>query len=279
MFNTEDDIIPKIETSCTKEEAVAKMLGWLQGPIRKRVIQVTEHGIPADQMPYLLQLEGSLEEHLLELRNAARTEFFKALEEDALIDIIEEKENVVIECGNQIKLAATYLESISDEVAKGNASTLRIDQEATNKSGITHITLKSLKVWALKEFGISLDPFSAQKTAINEPQQQQQLYLEETQLNDAQSNQDDDWSSQIKTETFHTTFAFLVEAFAKTDKKYLKPDGTPNFANIARLLENDAKKANNGSDLIGQKFENIRKIVSGSIGIKRLKLKKRGDGE
>jgi len=32
MFNAEDDIIPKLEASCTKAEAVAKMLGWLQGP-------------------------------------------------------------------------------------------------------------------------------------------------------------------------------------------------------------------------------------------------------
>ncbi|PTQ79283.1 hypothetical protein [Nitrosomonas ureae] len=272
MFNTEDDIIPKLKASCTKEEAVAKMLGWLQGPIRRRVIQVTEQGISADLMPHLSQLESSLEEQLLELRNAARTGFFKALEEDALIDIIEEKENVVIECDNQIKLAATYLESISDEVAKGNASTLRIDREATSKSGITHITLKSLKIWALKEFGISLDPFSAQKTAIYAPQQQQELPAEEIQQIDDQSNQREDWPSPIKAKTFKITTAFLIDAFAKTSKDFLKKDNTPNINAIAKHLENLAKEANDDNPVLGQSSETIRRSLAESIGTRKLTL-------
>jgi hypothetical protein len=52
--------------------------------------------------------------------------------------------------------AATYLADINDELAKGGASALRIDSMATAKSGVVHISLRSLDDWASRRYGISI---------------------------------------------------------------------------------------------------------------------------
>ncbi len=254
MFNAEDELIIKLEASCTKEEAVAKMLGWLQGPIRKRVIQVTEYGISADQTPHLLQLESSLEEHLLELRNAARTLFIKALEEDEPFAVIEEKENAVIECDNLIKWAAIYLEDITEELAKGEDTSLKIDQEATKKSDTTYITLKSLKGWALNEYDIAIDSPFMSRPVDDDPQEQLKSQQKEAESDQAA------WLSKTKAENLYTTFAFLVEAFAETAPKYKNGD-KPNAENIAKHLEELVKKANTNRGLSGQGSQTIRKLI------------------
>lgn len=156
MILPEDDVFIDFKTNCTKEEAVAKMLGWTKGALRKRVISVTENGIPADELPYLQIFEGPLEDYLIDLRNAAVDEFYKSLETDAPHDVIVDKENAVKKCDEQIQLAGTYLAGITDELAKGKLSTLRIDKEATNKTGKKHITIQSLHDWALEKYGINI---------------------------------------------------------------------------------------------------------------------------
>lgn len=267
MFNAEDDIIPKLEASCTKEEAVAKMLGWLQGPIRRRVIQVTEHGISADQMPHLLQLEGSLEEHLLELRNAACAIFFKALEEDAPLAVIEEKENAVIECDKLINLASIYLEDITEELAKSENASLKIDREATSKSDTTYITLKSLRVWALKEYGIAIGSSLMSRPVDNDQQEQLKSQQEETEADQAA------WLNKTKAENLYTTFAFLVEALAQKTPNYrISDSGKLIIKAIAEGIAASAKQANKGDTVPGQSEESIKSRIEESMRIKKSKL-------
>lgn len=95
MVNPEDEIHIDFQTSVTKEEAVAKMLGWMQGPIYPKYIQVTENGISADQLTSLHFMDGSLKEQLLELRETARSEFLDAVEADLPFETIREKEEAV----------------------------------------------------------------------------------------------------------------------------------------------------------------------------------------
>ena len=75
MINAEDDIIVNLRTSCTKDEAVAMLLGWLRGPIKPRNIQISEDGLSLDQLPFLQSLEGSLQDQLQELVDAASQAF------------------------------------------------------------------------------------------------------------------------------------------------------------------------------------------------------------
>lgn len=267
MFNAEDDVIPKLEASCTKEVAVAKMLGWLQGTIRKRVIDVSEHGISADQMPHLLQLQGSLEEHLLELRNNASAKFIKAAEDEAPLDIIEEKEKAVFECDNLINLAAIYLQDITEELAKGDGFLLNIDQEATKKSGTTYITLNSLKVWALKKYGIAIGPSVSSLPANNDLQEQFKAQQKEIESGQAAG------LSKTKADNLYTTFAFIVEALVQKTQNYKNTDsGKLNIQTIAENIASAAKQANNGYDLTGQSAESIKSRIEESMRIKKSKL-------
>ena len=104
MINPTDEIFVDLQASCTKEVAVAKMLGWMQGFIRPRYIQVTESGISADQLPSLRSLEGSLQEHLAERHEAARQDLFKAAEGDAPAEALLKYSEAVLDCEDLIKV-------------------------------------------------------------------------------------------------------------------------------------------------------------------------------
>lgn len=181
MILPEDEVIIDLKTSCTKDEAVAKMLGWMKGSIRKRVINVTEHGIPADELPYLHTFEGPLESYLVDLRNAATDELLKAFEMDAADDVRVEKDNAVDKCVEKIELAHAYLADIDDELAKGELSALRIDKENTRKFGEERITIRSLHDWALKKYGLHILTSSKSATSVEDasvPSEQPSMNVE-----------------------------------------------------------------------------------------------------
>lgn len=261
MINPEDEILVDFRTSCTKEEAVGKLLGWMQGPIRKKYVEVNEQGISSDQLPFIHSLDGSLQEQLIELREAARMDFLKAVEEEAAHDVAQAKEESVIEYDKLIKKAAKYLMEIEDEIAKGETSRLRVDQSTTEKLGIVHITLKSLDQWSQKNYNITiLDQFSTNPISEN------------SQVNEAAKDE----LSKTKAENLYTTFAFLVEAFASSSKgeAYRHADKRPNATTIAEHLEKLALEASGGS-LKGQSKESIRKLIKEALRIKQSLLPKK----
>ncbi|MDO9273348.1 MAG: hypothetical protein Q7T94_10065 [Rugosibacter sp.] len=153
MINPEDEILVDIRTSCTKDEAVAKLLGWMQGHIRQKYVRVTLHGVSEDQLPYLHSLDRPLQEQLLELREAARHQLIEAAESDATFMEMQAKENAVIKADDQINQAATYLLDIDDEIRRGEESELIIDRQATESTGSAHITIRSLDKWAREKYG------------------------------------------------------------------------------------------------------------------------------
>jgi len=254
MINSEDEILVDLRTSCTKEEAVAKMLGWLQGHIRQKYVRVSEHGVSADQLPSLHSLDGSLQEQLLELQEAARLEFVKAAETGAAHEVIQAKDEAVIEYGNLINRAASYLLDIDDELTKGDLSDLRIDHSATENSGVVHISLRSLDRWATKHYGIS----------VIAPTQK----LSDQIANDRPDERQDKVSEvngglgATSTKHLYTTFAFLIEAFSKTATKYHKGDGSPNVMAIAEFLERVAKTSDKAPPMDGQGREAIKKRIA-----------------
>ncbi len=154
MINTEDEVCYDLRSSCTEEEAVAMMLGWLRGERRTRYIQVSLDGIDPEQFPYLSWLPDTLEATIREQREKASIKFHNAVV-NGEIAIAEANEAIVEEWNRLAKRARQYRIDIGDELTKSD-SALRIDQPTTNASGVTHITLKSLDHWSRKEFGIAI---------------------------------------------------------------------------------------------------------------------------
>lgn len=280
MINAEDEVLVDFSTSCTKDVAVAKMLGWMQGHRRKRVVTVTEHGISEEQLPYLYSLEGSLADHLIELREAASQELTTAAEKYAsekirwdkdesgkntAFEILERKEKAVAEYDALIDKAGTYLLDIEEELDKGKSSDLKIDQEATKRSGYTHLTINSVDHWARSKYGISIkkDPVSGSLPEDNPklPQATQQ-----EQESDRRGG-----LGKTKANNLYTTLAFLVEAFSKTSTKYNKDTG-PNVKAIAEELKKYATETNNKEKLSGQSSEAIKDRIEEAMKIRKSKL-------
>lgn len=262
MPNPEDEILVNFATSCTKEEAVARLLGWMQGHIRQKNIRVTEHGISADQLLSLHSLDGSLQEQLIELREAARMEFVKAAETGAALEVIQAKEEAVKEVDNLIEKAGSYFLDIDDELAKGGESDLRIDQSNTESSGVKRITLRSIDRWANKKYGITIPESS---TAI--------FSTVDARVEQGESKSDSDELGKTKTEHIYTTLAFLVEAFVERQPKY-SHGGKPNATQIAeRLAQLVTDACPDG--LSGQDVQTIRKLISKALAVKQSAISKR----
>jgi len=266
MINAEDDVIYDLSSSCTVEVAVAKMLGWMQGHIRKRIIIVSENGISEDQLPHLPSLEDSLQGQLMEMREAARQEFIKAAEKynagDESFDDLRTKEEAVTKCDDLLNKAASYLRDIEDEISKRESAELLIDHYATDNTGVTHLTLNSIDRWAKAKYGIAI--INGSKTQASD----QNLAT----TNDEQIESVIDQKcglGKTKADHLYTTFAFLVEAFASTASKY-KLDERLNIDALAKFLSEQAKSAD--KDIHGQSSEAIKSRIEDAIKIRKSKI-------
>ena len=256
MINAEDASVIDFRTSNTKDEIVAKLLGWMRGPERLRSILVTENGIPEEQLPYLHSLEEPLNVLLEEQREAARQALLKAANAGAASETINEKNAAVEHCQEQINKAFQYFLDIDDELAKEDPSELQIDQRETARTGDVHLMLTSVDRWARKRYGIAI--------------------LESSQSADAQSNiagdkkitQENGGSDEETPETLQVTFALLVEAFA-TIATGFNTNGKPNVIAIARHLSKLATDVNSKERLFSQSNSSIKTRIVKAMRIKQ----------
>lgn len=183
----EDDIHRE---SCTKDEAVAKMLGWMRGSVRKRIIQSDQYGIfSQNDLSHLHKLPGSLEEILTEQRDAALQKLLDKAEDEDLHEHIEELDEGVNKCTALIDKCVAYKAYINDELKKGESSALKIDKQTTEETGITHITLISLDEWARKQFDIPIiGSLESTSPAFNQPTESQQNFSPKKELNNIEIN-------------------------------------------------------------------------------------------
>ena len=156
MINPKDEMVPDLRASCTIDDAVAKLLGWMRGPILRKNILVTDHGISADQLPFLYSLQGSLEEFLADRRETARQQLIKAANEGVTGEALLQLDDAVVECDELIRKAMSYMADIAEELAKDELSLLKTDRHATKKAKTRHITLRSLDQWARVKYGIAI---------------------------------------------------------------------------------------------------------------------------
>jgi len=148
-------------TSVTLDEAVAILLGWVNGPIR--FSPVSENPSDAD-LDELDSLTYSLQDDLTDRRD----EFESALEEarnDRLPAlVIEEKRASLAEFDQAKQKAAAYLCAIKDELNRGESSLLQLDRELSN-SVYKFITMTSLDQWAKARYGKVILPQIEQPAA------------------------------------------------------------------------------------------------------------------
>ncbi|WP_430232614.1 hypothetical protein [Nitrosomonas communis] len=197
----ENDVFIDDSTSCTKDEAVAKMLGWMTSFQRKQFINLTEHcAIPSDELPFLHSLEdASLKETLTLQRGAALRDLSDTFLAGAADKVIEEKIKAVSKCNELINKAMQYLSAIDDELAKGKLSALRSDQEATEESGVTHITLGSLDEWAKSKYELSIFESQLSGSKLTESSQEETIH--------------GGGSKETKEKNIYTLLAYLIDAF------------------------------------------------------------------
>ena len=162
MIEAEDDIYIESKTSSTREEVAAKLIGWLQGSVRRRIIQIDSFGrISEDQLPTAHSLGGPLLNQLEELRDEAQLEFVNALVSGS--ECFVQLEEAVNQKTELIEKTMIHLATFDDEISKGESCALRLDKVATAKFGIDHYTNISIGQWAQKTFGISIFNFPVPK--------------------------------------------------------------------------------------------------------------------
>lgn len=171
MSNSLNENVIELSISCNIEDAVAKMLGWLQGPVCHDLKEPDE-GYTLQQLKYMDSLIYTLNEHLTDLRNAALSDASYIYEntkpEDRTEDIFDE----VLNIEDLSKRARLFLIDIQDELSNGELSVIKIDKTATEKHQETFITLKSLDRWAKRTHDISileyLDACTLNNQEVNE---------------------------------------------------------------------------------------------------------------
>lgn len=205
----EEEIFVDLEQeSCTVDEAVAKMLGWLRPPIHRRIIKVTPYGeIPPDYLLTMRHLPMPLEELLTQQREMASREFLDACDKYTSFEAIEEKEKKLIEWDEKIKKASIYKRAIKKEL-KNKTSMLVIDQEATDETGELQINLDSLYQFARKKFGIAIfDSFEPVILSENDPNTAQSPIPLDTQT--TTDSQQDNKKLSIMQQQEHAILAVL----------------------------------------------------------------------
>lgn len=228
MANSTHPVTLSAKASYTLDDAIAHLLGLLKRGLVKSEIEVTLSGVAQEDLREISTLPSTLNEHLIALMNAALSE--GNTEEVARIDQL-------------LNDADIYMQYLTDEIAKGPGSAIRIDQDATQETGVRHYTLKSINDW-----------FSANKASLDAATNTTVAGPAETPL------------TEKSKQTLHLMIALLSQALikhAKHPKPYLNGE-TPKISGIAAEIESLAPKPG-GNSINGLGPDNLRIILSESF--------------
>lgn len=154
-FNPLGNHVLDMNTSCNMEEAIAKMLGWLQSPLRLNPEIMRVGNTTIDEMPYLPELEHRVDEYLIMFREEAIESYINIDDATASEEAKQKTINAVLHCEDLIVKASLYKCALDDELIKESGSRLRIHKANSELNEEQHITLKSLCDWAKEEFEIN----------------------------------------------------------------------------------------------------------------------------
>ena len=131
-------------TSVTVDEAVAILLGRVDGPIWFRPLN---DNLSQEEQEVIDSLTYSLQEDLVNDKEQSESDLAEAIFDKMDSSVIISKREAVRKATADRALAKTYLCAIEDEINKGATSALRVDVKRTN-SHQTYITLTSFDAWA-----------------------------------------------------------------------------------------------------------------------------------
>ena len=285
MIQPEVSIYIDPRTSCTKDEAIAKLLGWMQGDIRHRHIEMTLEGVPAESLMHMPCFEGSIWDFLTGQREDAQCALKTALDEFAEDDI-ERLAEKISGLQETIIKAKSYQRDIDDELAKGGQSTLKVDEFQFASTGVTHISIKTLDHWAIQKYGISVLDFSRsrmlEKGVGDSPAAHAPVLEPATPVPVVEVDIDDsdvrDGLKRTVANNLYITFSLLLDDFiSHRGGSYRHADGRPNVANIVKYIQDLAAKATEASKgkakLPGQRTRTLQTHVNKAIAAKREALK------
>lgn len=309
MLDPANEMIVDLATSCTRQVAAAKLLGWMRGPIYPRYVQVTDGGAPIDQQPFLASPEDSLADQLTLLLEDERQRVLDAYENNASSEVCESRLDELLKWEKQIDQAAAYLRDIDDELNKEGESELKLDRLISSD---VYITLSSLDKWALRKYKISIfdpplpqangtsspssapsnatsaniDPSLPQTTPVESALQVQPNAIAITEQATVPTGVTlrphpegeliyEGALSKLKADNVFTTLAFLVDVFSESGPLYRTGD-RPNADTIADRIQQEALKAHMNQPLSGQRAETIRKVIAEAQKRKKLVLRKSG---
>lgn len=294
MITAADEIFIDFSTSCTRDVAVAKLLGWMQGPVRRKHFPVTEKFNLADQLPHLHSLDGPIMDLLLEMRGIAQQKLYKAYEDDdasstaASQKVLSDAADEVESHSKNIYLAAKYFRDIDEELSKREEPKLHIDVIATKALDNPYITLNSLADWAKTQYGIVLPDGLSSDAKEGDGSLSgdiEQLRVDIGKSKDAKGKFPEGGKAEV---SLLVTFAFLVDAFIEQVRtfgddtqrdKFLKG---PNKANInvsaiAGHLEELMAKANGKKLLDDQQIKSISIRITAAFKAQSEALPKKGN--
>lgn len=167
MINPEDEVIFDHRLSCTEEEAVAKLLGWMQGSKRLRYLAVTEDGLNADQLIHMYQFPSSIAELIRDEREIASIRFHNACMANDF-DLAAKWEAAVEYWDATNERAVRYKQGIAAELSRPKPR-LITDKAVSEETTLHHITLLSLDHWARITYGHGILDQEAQDQIANLP--------------------------------------------------------------------------------------------------------------
>lgn len=154
MINPNDEVCYDLRTVCTEEEAVAKLLGWMQGTKRLLRLTVTEDGLIPDQLPHMYRLPDPLNQLMYEQREIASVRYHNAIVNENF-DVVQHWEDMVAFWDTKAENATRYKLAIQNELSMPRPK-LYIDPALTEETGVRHITLVSLDHWGRRTYGIGI---------------------------------------------------------------------------------------------------------------------------
>ena len=263
-MNRDNEAYLFFKVSCTKDEAVGMLLGWMQGFTRPAAIKLNNRGtIPEDQLPLLQSLDAPLIDYLSDLRNAAYEDFGVLYKKDSKAEGLDALASMVDRYNLLANEAWGYLMDLTDEIAKGEKSELRIDQEESKRSGTPHYTLRSIDAWTIKTYNKSI--FSASNSVRNDNKESRFDAIGESEPAKEKG------LSKTRSNNLYVTFALLTELFSTTGNSYMS-NGQINVKNIAERIKEYSRECNKGVIPYGQSAEAIKSVIEEAQRIKTTAL-------
>jgi hypothetical protein len=252
MPNPGDDGQLDLRTSCTKNDAIAKLLGFTAvNPTRG------DQGLGAK--PYEQEHLGqdyeevTIFDALADSRDAAQSSLDDARDEKDQPKIDECKRRVV-KYDDLIRRAHRYACDLDDELALATGSQLRVDQQATNATGQMHIFLTSLDEWSQSKYEMTL--LDALKSRS----------LDTDTTNDLEDARNAKGGLGRKSATsLYVTFAAMIECFVEKSGKQFGEVGSPNVVGLATLLSKQATPYDKLTPVEGQSVESIKGRIEKAI--------------